>query len=112
MKTTRTMTVLLPLVLILLLRCGVAVGSCSKCYSVSKKATCTNTAKLGTGNWKIKDIYEHLKVNGDKMPPEEAKAYAKFIIDCQEPKTGNFIDSHGGCVYSLKAYHLVPFLKS
>jgi len=62
---------------------------------------------LDTSKWKIKDIYEHLKVNGDKMPPEEAKAYAKFIVDCQEPKTGNFIDSHGGCVYSLKAYHLV-----
>ena len=70
---------------------------------LSTSAIAASKQKLDASKWKIKDIYEHLSVNGDKMPPEEAKAYAQFIVDCQEPKTGNFVDSYGEFVYSLKA---------
>jgi len=74
---------------------------------LSRSAIGASKQKLDTSKWKIRDIFEQLAVNGAKMPPEEAKAYAQFIVDCQDAKSGDFIDSSGKTVHSIKAYHLV-----
>jgi len=74
---------------------------------LSTSATGAKKQKLDTSKWDIREIYEHLNVNGDKMPAEEAKMYAQFIVDSQKPDTGDFMDSSGNTVGSVKAYHLV-----
>jgi len=75
--------------------------------ALSTSVIAAEKQNLDRNKWKIKDIYEYLKTNGDKMPPKEANAYAQFIVDCQDPKTGNFVDSCGEVIYSVKAYQLV-----
>ena len=57
--------------------------------------------------WKIKEIYQYLTVMGDELPQEQLKRYCQFIVDCQEPERGIFVDKYGETIYSVKAYYLL-----
>jgi len=55
----------------------------------------------------IQDIYNYLGTLGDELPKDEIAKYCRFLIDCQDPGTGNFHDKSGKGVYSVKAYYLL-----
>ena len=57
--------------------------------------------------WKIKEVYSYLSAVGEDLSPEEAGVYCQFIIDCQDPQNGAFVDAEGGFIYSVKGYYLV-----
>ena len=61
--------------------------------------------EIDRSQWHIKDIYNYLGAMGDDLSPQKAAKYCQFIIDCQDPNTGNFVDRHGEFIYSVKAYY-------
>ena len=58
-----------------------------------------------TSDWHIKDVCQYLGAMRDELSEEDVARYCRSMIDCQDPKTGNFVDKHGEFVYSAKAYH-------
>jgi hypothetical protein len=65
------------------------------------------TPTKDTSDWNIKEIYQYLSVMGDELPKEEVARCCQFLINCQEPKRGIFVDKFENTVYSVKAYHLL-----
>ena len=57
--------------------------------------------------WSIHDIYAYLGAMRDELSKEEIDQYCQFLVASQDPQTGNFVDKHGGVVYSVKAYSLL-----
>lgn len=60
--------------------------------------------------WSISDAYLYCQSNYDEMASAERKRFAQYFIDCQDPKTGNFVDKLGKAYYSVKVYHMLKQL--
>ena len=61
-------------------------------------------------SWHIADIHKYCSTNMESLSDEERNRYASFFIECQDPETGNFVDSHGDAFYSVKVYYLLKRL--
>ena len=92
MKTNRT--IIFPLIIIAFLLTACAVGRQDQAPK-----------KTDTSNWKIKDVYAYLGAVGDELSQEKTAEYCQFMLDCQDPNSGNFSDKSGEFVYSVKAYY-------
>jgi len=61
--------------------------------------------RTNSSQWHIGEVYKYLNTLADELSPDQIDRYCRFLIDCQKPDTGNFVDAHGGNYYSLKVYH-------
>jgi hypothetical protein len=57
-----------------------------------------------TSQWRFSDIFAYSGAYADTLSPAEKKKYAQFMISCQDPETGLFVDKFGTSEYSLKVY--------
>lgn len=60
--------------------------------------------------WHIADIYKYCSTNMESLSDAERNQYARFFMECQDPETGNFVDSYGDAFYSVKVYYLLKRL--
>jgi len=68
-------------------------------------------SEVDMSKWHIADIYKYCTTNIDENTSDEEKErYARFFIECQDAKTGNFIDAYGDTYYSVKVYHVLKRL--
>jgi len=61
-------------------------------------------------SWHIEEVYNYCTACLDMLTPQEKKRYAEYLISCQDPKYGAFMDKYGGMIYSVKARSLLAAL--
>ena len=66
---------------------------------------CAETPVNIKHDWNIQEVYNFLGTLGDELSKEEIDEYCRFIINCQDPETGNFKDTSGKAIYSVKAFY-------